>query len=114
MSGIVDKMRKARESTFDVGSVTLTVRRPTDWDALSMKYSSRQDAILGVAGFIVNWSGVTEQDLFPGGNADPVPFDDDIFAEWLKDKPEHWAAIIDKVKNIYTAHSEKLEDVAKN
>ena len=107
-------MRKARESTFEVGPVRLTVRRPTDLDALGMRYTSTKDALLGVSEFIVGWSGMTELDLFPGGTGKEVPFDREIFVEWIKDNPDHWSTVIDKVRSAYTIHSEKTKEITKN
>jgi len=107
-------MRKARESRVKVGAVTLTIRRPTDMDALDLSFSSTREAIVGVSRFVVDWSGMNEIDLVPGGTSEPVPFDDEIFVEWIQDKPQYWEDLIKGVRDSYHNYRKKLETETKN
>jgi hypothetical protein len=107
-------MRKARQSIIEIGGVKLTITRPTDLDALEMQYSSTRAAIEGISKFVIDWKGVNEIDLVPGGTSEPVPFDPEIFSEWIKDKPELWESLITEVRNSYQAYRKNLETETKN
>jgi hypothetical protein len=114
MNNLIDKMRKARESSVKVAGYTFTIRRPTDMDALGMTFTSQQDAIRGIMRYIIGWGGVTELDLVPGGTKEPVPFDSDLFEDWVQDRPDLWQALTEGVRAAYQAHTDKLEASAKN
>lgn len=111
---LIEKMRRARESSIDVDGIKLTIRRPTDMDALELSYHSTREAVLGVCQFVVGWSGVKELDLIPGGTGENVPFDAELFVEWIQDKPECWEPLIKAVRDSYQSYRQKVQDSLKN
>ena len=60
--GLADKIRKARESTVEVGGYTFTVRRPTDLEMFELQGSVSAGRLLP---FVVGWSGVRNWTSFP-------------------------------------------------
>lgn len=64
--------------------------------------------------FVVDWGEMKEMDLVPGGGPEPVPFDAELWAEWIADHPEHWDDITRVVYDSYKAHEAEMEVVAKN
>jgi len=111
---LADKIRRARESSFQLGDVTIRIRRPTDLQAMGMHYATLEDGVAGVSKFVIDWSGVNEVDLIPGGNPTPVPFDPEDFVEWISDKPEHWKPLINGVLQAYKLHRKELDAELKN
>jgi len=88
--------------------------RPTDLDAMEMQYASKKEAVLGVSKFVVDWKGFTELDFYSGGTSDSVPFDQALFIEWIKDKPDLWGDLINGVMSAYKKHREKAGESSKN
>ncbi len=109
-----EKIRKARESVITLGPVLLTIMRPTHRQALDLSYNSTGEAIEGIAQFVIDWKGVQEMDLYPGGTSEPEPFDSETFSEWLQDKPEHWEPLIAGVRDAYSSYCKKTEEAKKN
>ena len=77
--------------------------------------NGRMDQRTLVTKFVVGWEAMSELALgIPGGGPDPVPFDADLWAEWIADHPEQWDAITAAVVESYRTHRTAREEVAKN
>lgn len=115
MSALIEKIRKARQSSVKAGEWTFTVSRPTDMDVLNLRAAEggTTNAEL-LRRFVVGWSGVREIDLVPGGSPDPVPFSAELFAEFVADRPALWEPIVKAIIEGYKAHESELEAAAKN
>ena len=104
---LIDKIRKARETTITVDGHAYTLRRPTDLEA----------ARLAVGGdlldFVVGWD-LVEIDLVSGGSDVKVPFDQELFREWVADQPSVWKPLTDAVRDAYRAHAAAREEQEKN
>ncbi len=109
-NALVEKIRRARERSVKVGERTVTIRRPTDAEALQMQGKGWLDFVLR---FVVGWD-FQELDLIPGGDAKAVEFDKDLWTEWISDHPDHWEAIATAVMNAYGDHAKAREGDAKN
>ncbi|MCP4935676.1 MAG: hypothetical protein GY927_16080 [bacterium] len=110
---LLERLKESRQSKIAAGAFEFSIRRPTDMEAITMQYTSTKEAVLGVMRFVNEWKGVTEADVVPGGTGDSVPFDADLFAEWVQDRPELWSALIDGVLDAYTQHREAQETEGK-
>lgn len=108
--GLIEKIRRARETGVDVDGRKYVVRRPTDEEALGL---SGVQLVEVVKRFTVGWS-LAEIDLIPGGGPDPVPFDPALFAEWVADRPEVWGPLSAAILDAYKAHSDKRDGAVKN
>ncbi|WP_333710373.1 hypothetical protein [Malikia spinosa] len=107
---LIDRLRKAREIRIEAGGQVFTALRPTDMDMVGL-IGADGYALLK---FVIGWE-MTELDLgIPGGSGEAVPFQPDLFAEWIKDQPALWTPLIIAIKDAYAAHSERLEQAAKN
>lgn len=114
MNTLIDKIRKARESTVSVGDLNFLIRRPTDMEVVELQRADselKQSDLL--KRFVVGWDGVKELDIIPGGTGAEVQFDSDLFVEWIVDKPKCWTPICDAITQCYTAHIEKMADSEK-
>lgn len=110
---LIERLRRARQSTVPSGGRTFTIRRPTDLEMYELAGKIDQRALL--VRFVVDWGALTEIDLgIPGGGPELVPFDPDLWAEWIADHPEHWDDISAAAIEGYRAHKTALEDAAKN
>ncbi len=110
---LIERIKKARQTTVKVGEITLICRRPTDLEMLEMRSAKiTQGDIL--KRFVDGWENVKEVDLVPGGTGDAVPFSTELFAEWVSDHPESWKTISDAVVQGYKNHEAILEASAKN
>ena len=111
MSTLIDKLRRARETKVQAGGYTFTVRRPTDVEVIGLR-----DAIsfANLLPFVVNWDGVREMDLIPGGDPHPLPFDAALATEWLADRPDLLRPITEAILDAYARHVEHLGTISKN
>lgn len=107
---LVDKLRKARETRVEAGGVMFIVRRPTDLDMMEM--AGRVDARRLIP-FVVGWEGVTEGHLVNGGDPHPLAFDAAACAEWLADRPDILAPLVERIIASYTEHAERLAEAKK-
>jgi hypothetical protein len=107
MSVLIDKLKKSRRNDVTVEGKTFTIRRPTrmeamDWlgdlDADAYKRFFEQQFSLsdkqwkalaweGLRRFVDDWPGMQEIDIIPGGVGAPLPFDRDLFLDWVQDHP---------------------------
>lgn len=138
MSAALEKLKKSRQIDKDVGGKTYTITRPTpmqamDWlidingDPLSHddvkkfiveNFSLRnaawrklaQDA---VAKFVVDWPGMKEMDIIPGGDGSPIPFDRVLFLEWVQDYPETIATLGFSVFEAWIGYLEAQQEAEK-
>ena len=108
---LLDKLRKARESTVEAGGFRFTVRRPTDVDVMGLRGNVTVATLIP---FVIGWDGVRELDLIPGGDPHPLAFDAAVCAEWLADRPDLLRPLAEAIMDGYARHVAELEAVAKN
>lgn len=108
MSALADKIRRARESRVEVGDLVFIIRRPTPVDMMDLGITR------DFARCVVGWDKVREMDLLPGGDPHPAPFDAEACREWLRDRPDLYGPVVEKVLAAYQAHVDALEAAAKN
>lgn len=103
---LIDKIKKSRETNIEAGGFKFTVRRPTDMEVIDFRGQDiKQGDIL--ERFVLCWN-VTETDIIPGGSGIPVPFQTDLFMEWVADRPDLWAPLIGAIMVAYDAHQKKM------
>ena len=111
---LVEKIRKARQKTVDVGGFRFVVRRPTDLEMIGLSERLRRQDMGALLGYVLGWEGVKELDIIPGGDPHPLAFDAEVCAEWLADRPDLLDAIAKEVLDTYQAHAEALRGAEKN
>lgn len=109
---LIERLRRARQSSVTSGGRTFIIRRPTDLEMFEL--SGRVDQRLLLTRFVVDWGEMQELDLVPGGGPDLVSFSADLWAEWIADHPEHWDALTDGMVAAYELHKAAMEDASKN
>lgn len=110
---LIERLQRARQSTVTSGGRTFTIRRPTDLEIAEFGGRIAQRQLL--TRFVVDWGVMSEIDLgIPGGGPDPVPFDPDLWEEWVADHMECWGDISNAVVTGYGRHKEAMEAAAKN
>ena len=107
---LLDKIRKARETGVEADGRKFTIRRPTDEEAMQFGKSGLLEI---VKKFVIGWE-LVELDLIPGGGPEKVPFDPELFAEWVSDQPEVWEPLGTAILNAYKAHTDKRDAAVKN
>ena len=107
---LVEKLKKAREFGVTVGGNTFTVRRPTDADVINIPGANVLDY---VHRFVVGWD-LTEWQVIPGGGPELVPFDADLWAAWVDDRPDVWEPLGKALLDAYRVHAEEREADRKN
>lgn len=110
---LIDKIRKARETTVTVGGHTYTVRRPTDMDMAEIAGMGGMPVKALLHRFVIGWD-LQEIDLIPGGNPVPVDFDADLMGEWFADRPDDWADLVKTIKDAYSDHVSRRSASVKN
>lgn len=108
---LIEKIRKARESSVELSGFVFKFRRPTDEEAVTL---GRMTFIDVCRHFVTGWEKVKELDVIPGGGPEPVPFDAELWGEWLADRPDFWQPLQKAILDSYRAHSKKRDAEAKN
>jgi len=132
MNTLLEKLRKSRESTVESGGFCFTIRRPSDTDMFEYNQqhpfdqqkrteftdkdgqvktilTPSEDAVIYLfRRFITGWN-LTELDLIPGGMATPVPFDSDLFLEWVNDRNAIANSLYGAILSSFNAHKQNLE-----
>jgi hypothetical protein len=108
---LIQKLRQARQTWATVGRFGFLIQRPTALEGAELAGASPVEKLRAC---VVNWRGITEQDLVPGGAADPVPFDSDLFAEWVSDQPEILTGITEAITAAILAHQARRQALEKN
>jgi hypothetical protein len=109
----IERLQASRQSTVESVGKKFIVRRPTHLEMDELRGHIDQRDLL--TRFVVGWGTTTEIDLgIPSGSPEPVEFDNDLWAEWIADHPEHWIDITKAVVDGYRAYAKKMEDSAKN
>ena len=110
---LIERLRRARQTTITTGGRTFTIRRPTDLEMAELGGRIAQRQLL--TRFVTDWGAMSEIDLgIPGGGPDPVPFDAELWEEWIADHTEYWPDISKAVVEGYRSHRASLEEAAKN
>jgi hypothetical protein len=104
----IEQLRKSRRRDVTVGRWTFTVEvLPTDALFALMQGPEREDPLLLGAKIckecVVGWSGVLERDIVPSGTDDPLPFNRDLFREWVADRDDLWDPI---ANTMYSARTD--------
>jgi hypothetical protein len=107
---LLDRIRKAREQKVEAGGVKFTIRRPTDLDMMEMAGTIDARRLIP---FVCGWDGVTEGHIVRGGDPHPLPFDAEACAEWLADRPDILAPLVEAIISAYSEHAKKLADEKK-
>ena len=113
MSKLSDKIKKARESKVTVNGKSFTVRRPSNLEMLELQRDKVKERDI-LERFVVGWDGFLESDLFAGGNPEPVPFEADVWNEWIVDNPQFWADLVGAVVESYREHEKRQAETLKN
>ena len=109
MSKLSERLLKARELRFEAGGgVILIARRPAECDLGDFR-SDRVDPREIVRRYVIGWEGVTEGHLVHGGDPHPLPFDREACAEWLADRADLLAAVVEKMLEAYTEYAGAVE-----
>jgi hypothetical protein len=106
---LIEKIRKAREVTIYQDGFGFTIRRPTDMEFMTLRRGA-VDLEDILRRFVVNWLDVKEIDLIPGGSPTPVPFDSELFVEWVVDRPSLWLPLRRAIEAAYESHAKAIED----
>lgn len=108
---IIEKLQKARERQVFAGGIGFTVRRPTDLEMIDINRDGMAQRDI-LRRFVLNWDA-KEIDLLPGGTPKAVAFDAELFMEWVSDKPDCWAPLIEAIVDGYRQHQAQQEESLK-
>jgi hypothetical protein len=111
MATVAEKLRKARESTVEVGGFEWIIRRPTDLEAMRLRSSTKLDELIP---HIVGWNKVREMDVLPTGDGHPLAYDPEVCREWLVDRIDLLNELVLKISAAYKAHRAAMEAAEKN
>lgn len=104
-----EKFQASRRSWVDSGKFEFEIQRPTMLDVVKAGQGEARLNIEFAARFVTNWRKVTEADLIPGGDPEPVAFDPDIFKVWIAEYPALWRPISEGIAEAYRKHEERTE-----
>ena len=111
---LAQRLRKARTSTVEIDGHVFTIRRPTDAEAERISLQ-RPTNVQVCREFVVGWDEtVTEASIgIVSGGSDPIPFHQELWREWVDDRPDFWVPIYEAVVDAYNKHFEALVSAGK-
>ena len=103
-NSLLEKLKKSRQSNVEANGYTFTIRRLNDFDIGEIVQGG---GVLNPKALckrcVVDWPGMTELKLgIPSGTNEAVPFDADLFIEWLSEQREVWETLRDQIWQAYT------------
>lgn len=118
MNTALEKLKKSRQIDKEVGGKIFTITRPTPMQAMDWLVGINSDPLSrddvkkfiddnfslhnaawrklaqdAIEKFVVDWPGMREMDIIPGGDGSPIPFDRELFLLWVQDYPETIATL---------------------
>lgn len=105
---LIEKLKKSRESQVEAGLFNFTVRRPTDMEVANMGGEIIREGDI-MRRFVVGWD-VKELDIIPGGTGVAIPFETELFIEWVADKPNLWEPLTKAITTAYETHRASVDD----
>lgn len=112
MTTLLEKLRARRETWVQAGKFEFKLRRPT---RLEIQKMPKEHLITDViVAFVCDWKNVTEDDLVGGGGSTVMPFDVEVWQDWIADRYDLWPPIIAALNKSLTEYSEQQEALAKN
>lgn len=109
--GLVEQMRKARESWATVEGFDFLIRRPTHFEVAQLREA---DAAAVLRACVVGWRNVKLSDLVRSEPADPAPFDAEALVEWVLDQPPLLAGLLGAVTEAIEADVARRKAAQKN
>lgn len=109
---LTEKIRESRKVVVEVGKIKFFGRRPT-LEEFGKLYNANANSYEIARKYINDWE-VTEKDLFPDGSQDPVPFNAELFDEYIVDSPVAAEKIRDALLIAVNGYLEKKESLKKN
>lgn len=110
---LLKKIQASRQSRVTSGEIVFIVTRPTDLE-VTMAGGFNINAKESFARYVIGWENVKESDIYSAGDDTEVPFSKALFLEWIEDKSEHWAAIVNAIRDSYQTHLKKKMEAKKN
>lgn len=105
----LDRYLQAGQMQVPVGRFSFTLQRPTPAEVLLCRAGQQRVDLHFVAAHVVGWGNVLESDLIPGGDPEPVSFDQAVFKAWMEDEPDMWPVLSKALAESYKAHEEARE-----
>ena len=110
MNYLIEKIKASRLTTISIENFIFTIRRPTDYEATKAVGKSQEDFFRQ---FVTDWHGVQEIHLVAGGTSVDVPFESDLFLEWIADQPQLWEPLMQGIIDSYKQHDKRRSDSEK-
>jgi hypothetical protein len=110
MQTLLAKLKKSRQTEFQVGGYSFTTRRLTDFDLGEILEVGSINAKNLCKKCVVGWN-LTELDLIPGGDPLPAPFDAELFIEWVSEHDNIWKALYGHIWGDYHRRAGLVEDI---
>jgi hypothetical protein len=116
VSALIKRIRASRETWTTFGGHEFLIRRPTQYQVAQMVSgpSREVDDRVMVRQAVVDWRGVLDSDLAPGGTADPVPFDSDVLIEFAEDRPGLWNHLVSEILRLVREYQVRSQAAEKN
>lgn len=94
----VAQLRRARQRDVAIEGMTFTVEMLTELKLYKV-IGVDVDSFIGnaelVKACVVGWKNVRECDLVDAGTEDELPFNRELFEEWIEDRPALWEPIVE-------------------
>lgn len=112
------RLTKARESICKVGErLQFTVRRPTQLEHTERRHRFGGDDMLvafdTIKNCVVGWN-LLESDIEHGGASDAVPFDPNLYRQWVADRTDIWLPIWEHVLEKLDEYQRRAGDLQGN
>jgi hypothetical protein len=109
---LIDKIRAQRQTDIEAAGLVFIASRPTDLDVQEMR-GKTLPALDLLKKYVKGWRGVKESDLINGGVPKLVEFTQELFAEWVGDRPDIFNPLVSGIIAAYEQHAQQQADTLK-
>jgi hypothetical protein len=109
MSALGNKMRARREAWAEVQGFRFHLRLPT-----ALQISQASTGVEVALQSVIGWEGVKACDLIPNEPDEPAAFDSDACREFLSERLDLLADVVEEVRRLKVLRDAELETGRKN
>lgn len=116
----ISSIKRARQGSVKVGKYRFTYRRPTIIQLIEYGPNGAKNYELA-RDFVIDWARddgsplqMLDIPLIPSPTDDAVPFDNELWYEWMQDEPGFWEPIATAIIADYDKYRNKKEEAEKN
>ncbi len=113
VSDALRRRKNSRRSRVKWKDKVFVITRPKPYQIHEMVSTGKDKQMDVFERFVIGWEGFTALDLYPGGDNTKIPFDTELFIDWVEDNPDCWAALTKAITEASENYQKKIKQTKK-